>query len=93
MSEDKVPGLHKIGPAPWDYEFNPAEGMQVAAEVGGKLVTGIVTAFEEDEETGAVTLTVRPVDDNTPAARLEAMEYQVGTIITGLIRSEPGVEP
>lgn len=65
----KKPGLHKVGPAPWDYEFNPENGMQIAC-VGadGRTYTGVITYFDENKETGELTLTVqsRPDSDGAP---------------------------
>lgn len=51
------PGLHKVGPAPYDYVFNPAEGMKVSAVLtNGQIVTGIVTDVAENKETGEICL-------------------------------------
>lgn len=59
--EEKQPGLHKVGPNPWDYEFNPAKGMKIASVgLDGEIHHGIITDFDENEATGELTLTVDP---------------------------------
>lgn len=65
MSEtEKVPGLHKTGPNPWDYEFNPAKGMKISSVgLDGVVRHGIITDFDENEETGELSLTVDPLPD------------------------------
>lgn len=54
------PGLHKTGPAPYDWVFNPAEGLPVAVDIDGELTEGVISAFTEDEDSGEITLTVEP---------------------------------
>lgn len=55
----KEPGLHRIGPAPYDYVFNPAKG-QILSFVGrdGTVYTDIVSDFSEDKETGEIRMTL-----------------------------------
>lgn len=53
------PGLHRIGPNPWDFEYNPAKGQRIGVvDVDGKTFYGTVSDFVEDEETGEIQLTV-----------------------------------
>ena len=58
--EELGPGLHRVGPAPYDYVYNPAEGQRVGSIVDGELHMGTVTGFVEDKATGSITLTVQP---------------------------------
>jgi hypothetical protein len=59
MTGDKVYGLHRVGPNPWDFEYNPGIGQRVSfVDARGNVHTGTVTDFEENEETGEKTLTV-----------------------------------
>lgn len=62
------PGLHRTGPNPWDFEFNPAKGMKVAfVDVDGRRFDGTISDFQENAETGELTMTV----DQFP----DALEY------------------
>lgn len=60
---ERVPGLHRVGPNPWDYEYNPAEGQRVSfVDLDGTTLSGVITAFTEDDETGELQLEVGSVD-------------------------------
>jgi len=62
--DDLGPGLHQVGPAPYDYVFNPAKGQRITCvSPTGRTVTGTVTNVEEDKESGEVRLTVQQLDD------------------------------
>lgn len=51
------PGLHRIGPEPFAFVFNPAVGQKVTfVGLDGRAITGIVTDFTEDDETGEIRL-------------------------------------
>ena len=42
--EDLGPGLHRIGPEPWDFAFNPARGLRVSVVLSdGQLRTSVIT--------------------------------------------------
>lgn len=56
---DKTLGLNRIGPNPWDYEYNPAKGQRVTfIDLDGTSLTGVITDFVEDEQDGTLSLTV-----------------------------------
>lgn len=61
--QTEEPGLHQVGPNPWDYEYNPAKGQRIGfVGVDGELHRGIVTDFSEYDVTGEIRLTVGPDD-------------------------------
>lgn len=55
--EDLGPGLHKVGPKPYDYVFNPSVGQRVIF-VGpdGREFRGAISDYIEDDDTGELTL-------------------------------------
>lgn len=62
--QTKEPGLHRVGPNPWDYEYNPAKGQRVGFKyLDGEVLYGTVTDFVEDEDSGEIRLTVEPDDE------------------------------
>lgn len=59
--QTEEPGLHRVGPNPWDYEYNPAKGQRVGfVDIDGNLMLGTVADFVEDKSTGEIRLTVDP---------------------------------
>lgn len=58
MKEDKrKPGLHRVGPNPWDFEYRPVRGQQVSfVGIDGVTYTEVVKDFTEDEDTGEIKL-------------------------------------
>jgi len=70
--ENKNPGLHKIGPAPYDYVYNPAKGQKVSfVGIDGHVYTGTVTNVGENEETGEIKVTVQQFDDGLGFTAIE----------------------
>jgi len=62
--ENKTPGLHKVGPAPYGYVYNPSNGQKVSfVDKDGHVYAGTVTNVDENEETGEINLTVQQFDD------------------------------
>lgn len=58
------PGLHKVGENPWDYVYNPAVGQKVTfVDVDGTRLTGTITDFTEDDETGELQMEVQQFPD------------------------------
>jgi hypothetical protein len=61
--DDLGPGLHKVGPAPYDYVYKPANGQRLSfVDEDGHVYAGTVADVVEDEETGATTLTLQQFD-------------------------------
>ena len=59
------PGLHKVGPEPYDYVYNPEWGQKVSfIGTDGKMVTGHISVVYEDDETGEMRLTVEPLGES-----------------------------
>lgn len=51
------PGVHKVGANPWDYVYNPAVGQTMTfVNVDGTSLTGTITDFTENDETGVIQL-------------------------------------
>jgi hypothetical protein len=52
------PGLHRVGPDPWDFVFNPEVGMKMrVVGVNGKEFDTVISAVDEDDETGEMRIT------------------------------------
>lgn len=65
------PGLHKVGPEPWAYVFNPAKGQKLSfVSKDGRVFTGTVADFSEDEE----TVELKFLDQATVGGMLEFAE-------------------
>jgi hypothetical protein len=58
VKEDtRKPGLHKVGPNPWDWEYKPEVGQRVLfVGKNGEEYGGVIKDFTEDEATGEITL-------------------------------------
>jgi hypothetical protein len=58
--EDKRrPGLHRVGPNPWDFEYKPVKGQRVSVVLSnGKMYTSTIRDFTEDEDTGNTSVTL-----------------------------------
>lgn len=62
--DTKAPGLHQIGPAPYDYVYNPAKGQRITVVgVDDQTFTGTVTDYTENKETGEINMTVQQFGD------------------------------
>ena len=45
------PGLHRVGPAPYDFVYNPAKGQRVTfIGLDGRQFTGTVVDFTDDDD-------------------------------------------
>ena len=55
MSDDKVPRLHKTGPNPWDYEYNPVVGQKVTfVGVNGEELTDTISSVHHSPAQAAI---------------------------------------
>lgn len=63
-ADTKEPGLHRTGPEPYAFVFNPTKGQRLSF-IGedGEVFTGTVADFTEDEETGELSLTMHEFPD------------------------------
>lgn len=58
------PGLHRIGPEPWDFVYIPAKDQKIAfVGLDATVRTGTVASAEIDDETGQIILTCEAFDD------------------------------
>lgn len=58
------PGLHRTGPNPWDFEYNPREGELLSIQLAsGELMTGVITEVVEGKETGEMQITAKQFPD------------------------------
>lgn len=63
-ADTKEPGLHKVGPEPYAYVFNPTKGQRLTfVGLDVATFTGTVTDFSEDKETGELSMTLQEFPD------------------------------
>ena len=61
--EDLGPGLHRVGPEPWAFVYNPAKGQLLSIQLSdGSLYTDVITEFTKNKETGEITMTLGESD-------------------------------
>lgn len=57
--EELGPGLHRVGPAAYDFVYNPAKGQKVTfVGIDGSEFTGTIKDFTQDKKTGELNMTM-----------------------------------